>query len=172
MFRLLTDITSILNLRHFVLLILLFANTLCYAQSFKFTDTSFQRNSYIRFHYSINLDHGSCTVYPCYEYNKEFYDSLVSFLNAHPTFKIEIGSHVDMNSSDSLDKHLMMSEYEAVSMKGVLIRFGIDQRRITAKGYGNTKRVNEKPQVDKLEYDKQIQARFENTRIEITLVEI
>lgn len=40
----------------------------------------------------------------------------------------------------------MESDYEAVTMKGVLVRFGIDKNRITAKGYGNTKRIIEKIQ--------------------------
>ena len=153
-------------------LIFLLATNSIYSQSFKFTDTTFQQYSFIRIHYRINLDHGSCTTYPCYEYNKELYDSLIYFLKVHPTFKIEIASHIDLNMADSTWNYLMESDYEAVTMKGVLVRFGIDKNRITAKGYGNTKRIIEKDTMCTLNYNKQIDARFTNTRIEISLISL
>jgi len=135
-------------LRVFIFMVLSIFTLKSYSQSFTLADTSFKPGTYFRFYYAINLDHGACTVYPCYEYNKKVYDSLVHFLNIHPTFKIEIGAHNDGLAPDPIP--FSWTKSEAQGMKGVLISLGIDEKRASAKGYENTKPIISSDEMSKL----------------------
>ncbi|MND58070.1 Photosystem I chlorophyll a apoprotein A2 [compost metagenome] len=65
---------------------------------------------------------------------------LVQVMNDNPTMVIELGSHTDSRGSDSYN--LQLSQKRAESAVAYIVSKGIDQKRITAKGYGETKPVN------------------------------
>jgi outer membrane protein OmpA-like peptidoglycan-associated protein len=62
-------------------------------------------------------------------------------LVSNPTIKIELGSHTD--SRESLKYNQLLSERRAQAAVDYLIEKGIDKDRLTAKGYGKTRLVNE-----------------------------
>lgn len=66
-------------------------------------------------------------------------DSLVVFLKNHP-ITVELGSHTDSRGSSTSNKTL--SQLRAESVVAYLIQHGIDSRRITAKGYGESQLLN------------------------------
>lgn len=141
-----------------------------YSQAFSFTDTSFQPGSYYRFDYAVNLDHGACTTNPCYEYNKKLYDSLVSFLNTHPLFKIEIGAHNDGMEPDQMP--FSETEFESRAMKMTLVWLGIDEKRVSFKGYENQRPIITREIMLKLSEEERINARSLNRRMEIILTSL
>ena len=67
-------------------------------------------------------------------------DTLVVMLNENPNIKVEIGSHTDSRGSDS--QNLNLSQKRAQSVVNYLVAHGIDTKRLTAKGYGETHLVN------------------------------
>jgi outer membrane protein OmpA-like peptidoglycan-associated protein len=68
-------------------------------------------------------------------------DKLVELLNERMELEIEMGSHADVRGSDEYNQKL--SEKRAKSTVDYLILKGIDQARLTYKGYGEKVLVNE-----------------------------
>lgn len=68
--------------------------------------------------------------------SKSIIEQIAKILSDNPTFKIEIGGHTDAKGDDSFNQ--MISEQRANSVKKILIGLGIDENRLTAKGYGET----------------------------------
>lgn len=66
---------------------------------------------------------------------------IVEIMKKYPEMKIEIGSHTDSRASFEYNETL--SQNRASSTKSWIIAQGIDEGRITAKGYGESKLVNE-----------------------------
>lgn len=66
---------------------------------------------------------------------------LVQIMNDNPTMIVELGSHTDSRGSDSYN--LQLSQKRAESAVAYIVSKGIEQKRITAKGYGETKPVNQ-----------------------------
>lgn len=67
-------------------------------------------------------------------------DKIVAFMNQYPEVTIEIGSHTDSRGNDTYN--LGLSKRRAESTRAYLIQIGIDESRIIAKGYGETKLTN------------------------------
>ncbi len=68
-------------------------------------------------------------------------DKLITILKDNPQIVIELGSHTDARSSD--EYNLTLSQKRAESAVAYLIKAGkLLPKRITAKGYGETKLVN------------------------------
>jgi outer membrane protein OmpA-like peptidoglycan-associated protein/tetratricopeptide (TPR) repeat protein len=65
---------------------------------------------------------------------------VVDLLNQYPTIKLDIRSHTDSRSSS--ESNQILSEKRAQSTKNWLVSKGIDENRLTAKGYGETRLVN------------------------------
>lgn len=65
---------------------------------------------------------------------------ILDVLNENPTMKIDIRSHTDSRASFKYNEKL--SESRAKSTMNWLVKNGIDQSRLTAKGYGETQLVN------------------------------
>ncbi len=63
-------------------------------------------------------------------------DKLVTVLKDNPTLRIELGSHTDVRDTDSYN--LKLSQNRARSAVDYIVSKGIDQTRMTAKGYGET----------------------------------
>lgn len=58
------------------------------------------------------------------------------FLNEHPTMSIAIQGHTDDVGDDA--QNLLLSENRAKGVKEYLATLGIDEKRLSAKGYGET----------------------------------
>ncbi len=67
-------------------------------------------------------------------------DNLVRVLKENPTIKIELSSHTDSRSSDEYNMEL--SQRRADTAVQYLISQGIDEKRLIAKGYGESKLIN------------------------------
>jgi outer membrane protein OmpA-like peptidoglycan-associated protein/tetratricopeptide (TPR) repeat protein len=67
-------------------------------------------------------------------------DKVAVIMNKYPGMKIELGSHTDSRASAWYNKAL--SNNRAKAAKGYLVSKGIDARRLTAKGYGESKLAN------------------------------
>ncbi len=68
-------------------------------------------------------------------------DKLVVIMKGHPTMKIELSSHTDSRASDAYN--MALSQRRAASAVAYLIKHGIDKTRMIAKGYGETRLVNQ-----------------------------
>ncbi|MES2277024.1 MAG: OmpA family protein [Bacteroidota bacterium] len=68
-------------------------------------------------------------------------ERLVTLMKDNPTLKIELSSHTDSRGSDYYN--MLLSEARAVSAVAYLKRHGIAADRMIAKGYGETRLLNE-----------------------------
>ena len=75
------------------------------------------------------------------EESKPILDTLVTLLYENPEVIVEIGSHTDSRGSD--EYNMALSQGRAESVVRYLIEKGIDSKRVRAKGYGESKLVNE-----------------------------
>lgn len=67
-------------------------------------------------------------------------DKLVKILNEYPEMHIELGSHTDSRGND--DYNMKLSLERANSAVAYLVSKGIDESRLSAKGYGETMLLN------------------------------
>jgi len=67
-------------------------------------------------------------------------DKLVKLLKDNPSIEIEMSSHTDSRGNDQYN--LVLSDKRAVAAVKYLIANGIDENRLTYKGYGEKKLVN------------------------------
>jgi peptidoglycan-associated lipoprotein len=68
-------------------------------------------------------------------------DTIVVLLNKYPKIRLELGSHTDCRSDSIYNKGL--SQRRADSAVSYIVRQGIDSARLVAKGYGESKLVND-----------------------------
>jgi outer membrane protein OmpA-like peptidoglycan-associated protein/tetratricopeptide (TPR) repeat protein len=68
-------------------------------------------------------------------------DRLVTLMKDNPTLKIELSSHTDSRGSDYYN--MLLSDARAVSAVAYMKRHGIAADRMIAKGYGETRLLNE-----------------------------
>ncbi|OXA95809.1 OmpA family protein [Flavobacterium hercynium] len=61
---------------------------------------------------------------------------VVALMKKYPNMKIEIGSHTDCRGNNKFNENL--SQKRASSSRDFVIESGIDQKRVTAKGYGES----------------------------------
>lgn len=66
---------------------------------------------------------------------------LVQLMNENPTIRIELSSHTDCRGSDPYN--IVLSQKRATAAREYLLEHGIAPGRIVAKGYGETRLVNE-----------------------------
>jgi outer membrane protein OmpA-like peptidoglycan-associated protein len=67
-------------------------------------------------------------------------NKLVVILLQNPSIEIELGSHTDSRGSDEYNQ--VLSQHRAESAVNYIVTQGIDPKRITAKGYGESVPVN------------------------------
>ena len=72
---------------------------------------------------------------------KTVLDSLVKILNNNPTIVIELASHTDSRASD--EYNMTLSQKRAQSCVDYLTQLGVPKERMVAKGYGETKLIND-----------------------------
>ena len=76
-----------------------------------------------------------------YENAKIEIDKLFEEMVKNPTMKIEVAGHTDNVGEDALNFNI--SQKRANSIKAYLVEKGVPEKRITAKGYGETAPVSE-----------------------------
>jgi outer membrane protein OmpA-like peptidoglycan-associated protein len=62
-------------------------------------------------------------------------------LNNDNTLKFEIGGHTDSDGDDN--SNLKLSKDRSDTVKQKLVEYGIDAARLTTKGYGESKPLND-----------------------------
>jgi peptidoglycan-associated lipoprotein len=67
-------------------------------------------------------------------------DKVILAMKTNKNFNIELGAHSDSRGSDV--QNLALSERRAISAKAYIVGKGIDAKRIVAKGYGESKLLN------------------------------
>jgi outer membrane protein OmpA-like peptidoglycan-associated protein/tetratricopeptide (TPR) repeat protein len=96
-------------------------------------------------------------------------NKLRDFLKENPTMKIEIGGHTDTRG-DAKDNQIL-SEGRANSVMNYLIKEGIESKRLTAKGYGESLPVVSDEEIAKLSsVREQEKAHQKNRRTEYKFV--
>ena len=68
-------------------------------------------------------------------------DELIQTMVENPTLKIELSSHTDSRGNDTYN--MALSERRANAAVAYIISKGISKDRLEAKGYGETRLVNE-----------------------------
>ncbi len=84
-----------------------------------------------------------------YDFDKSFIrpdamtdlNKVVQIMNDNPGIIVELGSHTDARGSD--EYNVALSQRRADAAVKYIISKGIDKKRITAKGYGETQHLNE-----------------------------
>ena len=67
-------------------------------------------------------------------------DELVQVMIENPSLKIELSSHTDVRGTESYNQQL--SQKRAQSAVAYMVTRGINQKRLTSKGYGESKLLN------------------------------
>jgi outer membrane protein OmpA-like peptidoglycan-associated protein/tetratricopeptide (TPR) repeat protein len=67
-------------------------------------------------------------------------DKVVAFMKEHPSIKIDVRSHTDSRGPENQNQ--LLSENRAREIMAYLIKKGVDSKRLTAKGYGETQLIN------------------------------
>jgi outer membrane protein OmpA-like peptidoglycan-associated protein len=108
---------------------------------------------------NVFFDLGKATLRP--ESNIEL-DKLVDFLLKNPTLKIELGGHTDTRGDDK--ENLKLSNDRAKAVFDYAIAKGVDGKRLTFKGYGETKPVISDTEIAKLGSDSEKEAAHQSNR--------
>ncbi|MBN8783397.1 MAG: OmpA family protein [Terrimonas ferruginea] len=98
-----------------------------------------------------NLQQGSTWVLKniLYDLDKSFIrsdaatvlDNVVNIMKQNPTLRIELSSHTDSRGSDAYN--MSLSRRRAEAAVNYLVSKGVEKNRLTARGYGETKPLNE-----------------------------
>lgn len=86
---------------------------------------------------NIYFDLGKADVRP--DAAKEL-DKLINLMKENPEWKVDMSFHTDSRSNDAYN--LKLSQRRAASTLAYFLSKGIDKKRLTAKGYGETKLIN------------------------------
>jgi len=88
---------------------------------------------------SIEFENGKAVILP------EMYgdlDKIIDFLLDNPDFEVNISGHTDSDGSSELNT--VLSQQRAAAIRNYIIQFGnIDEGRVSAIGYGNTRPIVE-----------------------------
>jgi outer membrane protein OmpA-like peptidoglycan-associated protein len=95
-------------------------------------------------------------------------DKLVSYMNEHPKYKVELQSHTDCRGSYSYNERL--SENRSKSCVDYILSEGISRTKITAKGYGEYQLLEDCPCEDEVDSDCTIQQHQLNRRTVFLLI--
>jgi outer membrane protein OmpA-like peptidoglycan-associated protein/Tol biopolymer transport system component len=89
-------------------------------------------------------------------------DKLYDYMVKNPSLKIEIGGHTDTRGDDK--DNLKLSNDRAKAVYDYIVSKGIDAKRMTYKGYGETKTVVSDAEIAKLLTDKEKEAAHQKNR--------
>jgi outer membrane protein OmpA-like peptidoglycan-associated protein len=68
-------------------------------------------------------------------------NALVKWMKDDPSLKFEIAGHTSSEASSSAEANQKLSEERAHTVKAKMLEMGIQENRLTAKGYGQTKPI-------------------------------
>ena len=89
-------------------------------------------------------------------------DKLYDYLSKNPTLKIEIGGHTDTRGDDK--DNMKLSNDRAKAVYDYIVSKGIDAKRMSFKGYGETKTVVSDAEIAKLTSEKEKEAAHQKNR--------
>ena len=102
---------------------------------------------------SVEFENGKADILP------EMYgdlDKIIDFMLDNPDFKVRIAGHTDSDGSSELN--LILSQQRAAAIRDYIVQFGnIDEDRVSAVGYGNTRPIVE----EQTDEDKKLNRRVE-----------
>jgi outer membrane protein OmpA-like peptidoglycan-associated protein len=113
--------------------------------------TQYKRTYRLDVHFAPNRS----DLYPA---AKKEVDNLLKEMQKNPTMKVEVGGHTDNVGDDKLN--MQVSQRRANAIKSYLVEQGVAEKRIVAKGYGETAPVGDNATED---------GRNRNRRIEIRM---
>jgi len=67
-------------------------------------------------------------------------EKVIAFMNANPNIKVDVRSHTDSRSRDSYNQ--LLSDKRNTSTIGYMIDKGVNKRRLSGKGYGESQPLN------------------------------
>lgn len=108
---------------------------------------------------NVFFDLGKSTLRP--ESNIEL-NKLYEFMVKNPTLKIEIGGHTDTRGDDKAN--LTLSNDRAKAVYDYVVAKGIDPKRMTFKGYGETKTIVSDAEIAKLASEEAKEAAHQSNR--------
>lgn len=86
---------------------------------------------------------------------------LAEFMNEHKETKVEIAGHTD--NSGSVKINTALSKKRAESVASTLVnKFGIDKKRVTAKGYGPSKPIADNNTAEGRQSNRRVEAQISN----------
>lgn len=66
-------------------------------------------------------------------------EKIAQILKENPTIKVEIGGHTDAKGDEEVNAYV--SKHRALSVQKLLVKFGIEQDRLSAVGYGESQPI-------------------------------
>lgn len=148
-----------------LILILLFSSSSLFAQSFKYSDTTFVVG---QIKIIEPFDYGTCGYG---DRNAEAKDSLYFFLKQHQNLTVEIRIHTDSRGSERYN--LLLSQRKSESISNYIIEKGIDSLRIHSVGRGELNPLILLKEIDKMKTQEEKDKAYQtNRRIEIEIVGI
>lgn len=143
-------------------------NILCAQNTFNWYDSTYAIGQTKLIRLVMDVD-GPCTLKPCYENNKQTYDTLIYFLKLHQNVSVVFLWHTATIGSSQYNFY--RSKRNAQGLIDELIQLGIIEDRVSAMGMGESQ-----PKINEIELKKikDIDKRFEtdvrlNNRIEIII---
>lgn len=88
--------------------------------------------------HAITFDKNKSTIKP---ESMGFLNQMVKFLNENAGVKLEVDGHTDSDGDDA--SNLKLSQARADAVKSQLVTMGINTSRLTTKGFGETKPMND-----------------------------
>lgn len=85
----------------------------------------------------ILFDFDKATLFP---QSKQTLDKIILAMSLNPSFTVELGAHTDSKGSDAYN--LKLSTQRAEAARSYMVAKGADPSRITARGYGESKLLN------------------------------
>lgn len=89
-------------------------------------------------------------------------NKLRDFLTQNPTLAIELGGHTDTRGDDKVNQ--LLSESRAKSVLDYLVAQGIDAKRLSSKGYGESKTVVSDAEIAKMATQREQEAAHQKNR--------
>ncbi len=83
--------------------------------------------------------------------------SVAAAMQASPAMKLEVGGHAD--ASGDQQANLRLSTARARAAHDFIVSLGIDQRRLTVKGYGDSQPLNDNSTLELRAYNRRVQFR-------------
>lgn len=114
-------------------ILLFLCTTAIHAQTFDLSSTLIDSGDVYNPDPNIRFDFDKRTIRPA---SYPLLDSIADFMKQHPDVVFEIGAHTDSRVSEHYSRRL--DQLRANSVKEYLIRRGIPEEHLVAKGYGKT----------------------------------